>query len=353
MLIGLEHYKGKKILVVGHTGFKGAWLSRVLVLSGARVFGLSLPAEPGTLKSKIENLGLEKETFLDINSRLEIDNFFTKNTFEGVFHFAAQSLVIKSYDQPLETFITNVIGTAHILDSIINHKAASWVIVATTDKVYKNVEQSKGYKENDSLGGKDPYSASKAGTEMVVAAWQNLSNVLQSGVRIISVRAGNVIGGGDISENRLLPDLIKSFHENVDGKIRNPKSIRPWQHVLDPLNGYLKLGTSLIQKKGLSNSYNFGPGKSSKLTVKQIAELAAGFWGGGAKIVVDSGGNFPPESKLLWLNSKLAKRDLGWSNRLDAKEAVSWVIEWERLSIFQSHLQALDNQILKFFGSKK
>jgi len=353
MLIGLEHYKGKKILVIGHTGFKGAWLSRVLVLSGARVFGLSLPAEPGTLKSKIENLGLEKETFLDINSRLDIDNFFTENTFEGVFHFAAQSLVIKSYDQPLETFITNVIGTAHILDSIIKHKAASWVIVATTDKVYKNIEQRKGYKENDSLGGKDPYSASKAGTEMVVMAWQNLSNVSQAGVRIISVRAGNVIGGGDISENRLLPDLIKSFHQNIDGKIRNPKSIRPWQHVLDPLNGYLKLGIKLMLKKDLSNSYNFGPGKSSKLTVKQIAEFAAGFWGDRAKIVVDSGEKFPPESKLLWLNSKLAKRDLGWSNSLDAKEAVRWVMEWEKLSISQSHLQALDNQILKFFGSKK
>jgi len=353
MFIGLEHYKGKKILVIGHTGFKGAWLSRVLVLSGARVFGLSLPAEPGTLKSKIENLGLEKETFLDINSRLDIDNFFTENTFEGVFHFAAQSLVIKSYDQPLETFITNVIGTAHILDSIINHKAASWVIVATTDKVYKNIEQRKGYKENDSLGGKDPYSASKAGTEMVVMAWQNLSNVSQAGVRIISVRAGNVIGGGDISENRLLPDLIKSFHQNIDGKIRNPKSIRPWQHVLDPLNGYLKLGIKLMLKKDLSNSYNFGPGKSSKLTVKQIAEFAAGFWGDRAKIVVDSGEKFPPESKLLWLNSKLAKRDLGWSNSLDAKEAVRWVMEWEKLSISQSHLQALDNQILKFFGSKK
>jgi len=353
MLIGLEHYKGKKILVIGHTGFKGAWLSRVLVLSGARVFGLSLPAEPGTLKSKIENLGLEKETFLDINSRLDIDNFFTENTFEGVFHFAAQSLVIKSYDQPLETFITNVIGTAHILDSIINHKAASWVIVATTDKVYKNIEQRKGYKENDSLGGKDPYSASKAGTEMVVMAWQNLSNVSQAGVRIISVRAGNVIGGGDISENRLLPDLIKSFHQNIDGKIRNPKSIRPWQHVLDPLNGYLKLGIKLMLKKDLFNSYNFGPGKSSKLSVKQIAEFAAGFWGDGARIVVDSGEKFPPESKLLWLNSKLAKRDLGWSNSLDAKEAVRWVMEWEKLSISQSHLQALDNQILKFFGSKK
>jgi CDP-glucose 4,6-dehydratase len=353
MLNGLEHYNGKKILVIGHTGFKGAWLSRVLVLSGARVFGLSLPAEPGTLKSKIENLGLEKETFLDINSRLDIDNFFTENTFEGVFHFAAQSLVIKSYDQPLETFITNVIGTAHILDSIINHKAASWVIVATTDKVYKNIEQRKGYKENDSLGGKDPYSASKAGTEMVVMAWQNLSNVSQAGVRIISVRAGNVIGGGDISENRLLPDLVKSFHQNIDGKIRNPKSIRPWQHVLDPLNGYLKLGIKLMLKKDLSNSYNFGPGKSSKLTVKQIAEFAAGFWGDRAKIVVDSGEKFPPESKLLWLNSKLAKRDLGWSNSLDAKEAVRWVMEWEKLSISQSHLQALDNQILKFFGSKK
>jgi CDP-glucose 4,6-dehydratase len=352
MLIGLDRYKGKKVLVVGHTGFKGTWLSRVLVLSGARVFGLSLPPEPGTLKSKIENLGLEKETFLDINSRLEIDNFFSENSFEGVFHFAAQSLVIKSYNEPLETFLTNVIGTANILDSIIKHKSASWVVVATTDKVYKNVEKRKGYKENDSLGGKDPYSASKVGAEMVVMAWQNLSNVSQAGVRIISVRAGNVIGGGDISEHRLLPDLIKSFSQNIDGKIRNPKSLRPWQHVLDPLNGYLILGISLILKKDLSNSYNFGPGKSSKLTVMQIAEYAARFWGNKATIVVDSGEKFPPESKLLWLNSKLAKRDLGWSNSLDAKEAVRWVIEWEKLSITQSHLQALDKQILRFFGSK-
>lgn len=353
MLSGLEHYKGKKILVIGHTGFKGAWLSRVLVLGGARVFGLSLPAEPGTLKSKIENLGIEKEIFLDINSRLDIENFFTENSFEGVFHFAAQSLVIKSYDLPVETFMTNVIGTANVLNSILNHKAANWVIVATTDKVYKNVEQSKGYKENDSLGGKDPYSASKAGTEMVVMAWQNLSDVSQAGVRIISVRAGNVIGGGDISENRLLPDLIKSFRLNINGKIRNPNSIRPWQHVLDPLNGYLKLGIGLILKKDLSNSYNFGPGKSSKLTVKQIAEYAVRYWGDKANVVIDSGKKFPPESKLLWLNSKLAKRDLGWSNFLEAKEAVRWVIEWEKLSISQSHIQALDNQIFEFFGSKQ
>jgi CDP-glucose 4,6-dehydratase len=353
MLIGLEGYEGKKVLVIGHTGFKGTWLSRVLVLSGARVFGLSLPPEPGTLKSKIENLGMEKETYLDINSRLDIENFFTENSFEGVFHFAAQSLVIKSYDLPVETFMTNVIGTANVLDSIIKHKAANWVIVATTDKVYKNIEQSKGYKENDSLGGKDPYSASKAGTEMVVMAWQNLSDVSKTGVRIVSVRAGNVIGGGDISENRLLPDLIKSFRLNTNGKIRNPNSIRPWQHVLDPLNGYLKLGKGLIQKKDLSNSYNFGPGKSSKLTVKQIADYAVRYWGDRAKVVIDSGEKFPPESKLLWLNSKLAKRDLGWSNFLEAKDAVRWVIEWEKLSISQSHIQALDNQILEFFGSKQ
>jgi CDP-glucose 4,6-dehydratase len=352
MLIGLEGYKGKKVLIIGHTGFKGTWLSRVLVLSGARVFGLSLPPELGTLNSKIENLGLEKETFLDINSRSDIDHYFKENSFEGVFHFAAQSLVIKSYDQPLETFVTNVIGTAHILESILNYKAANWVIVATTDKVYKNIEQRKGYKEKDSLGGKDPYSASKVGTEMVVIAWQNLSNVLKTGIRIISVRAGNVIGGGDISENRLLPDLVKSFRQNINGKIRNPKSIRPWQHVLDPLSGYLKLGVSLMLKKELSDSYNFGPGKSSKLTVKQIAEFTVRYWGDGAKIVIDSGENFPPESNLLWLNSNLAKQDLGWSNILNAKEAVRWVVEWEKLSISQSPEQALDNQIFEFFGGK-
>lgn len=349
MLNELEAFKGKKILVTGHTGFKGTWLSRILILAGAEVYGLALAPENNSLYAQIENLGISESSIIDIRNRVEIENYFKTHKFEGVFHLAAQPLVIKSYKEPLETFDTNVMGTAHVLNAIIENDAAKWVLVITTDKVYKNVEKLEGYLEDEPLGGKDPYSASKAATEMVVSSWQNLASLKESKISIVSVRAGNVIGGGDSAENRLIPDLIRGFRKGEKISIRYPDAIRPWQHVLDPLNGYLTAAQKMMAGKKISHAFNFGPGEESKLTVKEMAEYACSQWEGNLGLDIQSDSSALPESGLLWLSSKLANLELGWSNRFEAKESIRLTIDWERESMKSSPLQALDKQICDFF----
>ena len=312
MLNPLSAFRGKKILVTGHTGFKGTWLSRTLVLAGAEVHGVALTPELGSIYSRIKDLGIQSSTILDIRNRKDVDTYFLNNKFDGVFHLAAQPLVLKSYDEPIETFETNVMGTAHLLDSIIVNDSAKWVLVVTTDKVYKNVEIEEGYTEEDALGGKDPYSASKSATEMVVNAWRAIAEYKESKIVLCAARAGNVIGGGDVGKNRLVPDLIRSFYENIPSVIRNPNSLRPWQHVLDPISGYLKIGQQLLSQESIASAYNFGPGNDSRLNVESVAKVACSMWEGNAGYVVKSEGHQPSESVLLWLSSERAYHDLGW-----------------------------------------
>jgi CDP-glucose 4,6-dehydratase len=350
MLERLSAFKGKRILITGHTGFKGTWLSRTLVLAGAEVYGIALKPEVGSIFSRINNLGIQNSTILDLRDRNGVNKYFQEKKFDGAFHLAAQPLVLKSYEEPVETFETNVIGTANILNSILQHDASKWVVVITTDKVYKNVEKLEGYSEDESLGGKDPYSASKAATEMVVSAWQTLASLKETKVTFVSVRAGNVIGGGDTADNRLIPDLIRGFKNSHKTIIRYPNAIRPWQHVLDPLSGYLMLGEKLIQEKRISNAYNFGPGEESKLTVQEMAEIACEQWQGNLGIDIQQDPNSLPESGLLWLSSDLANQELGWKNKLEAEEVIRWTIEWEHESMKSSPLEALDSQIKEFFG---
>jgi len=349
MLTELSDYRGKKILVTGHTGFKGAWLSRILVLAGAQVYGIALAPEQDSLFNKIEDLGITESSLIDIRGISALNEYFSKHKFDGVFHLAAQPLVIRSYDEPIETFGTNVMGTANLLQSIMVHNASPWTVVVTTDKVYKNIEKLNGYSEDEPLGGKDPYSASKAATEMVVSAWQNLGALQNPLFKVIAVRAGNVVGGGDTAANRLIPDLIRGFLSNTKTVIRFPKSIRPWQHVLDPLNGYLTVGSSLMAGKRVSPAYNFGPGDESKMTVQQMAEYACEQWQGNQGIEIKPDANALPESGLLWLSSDLALQELGWRNRFEAKEAIRWTIEWEHESMTLSPLKAMDRQINTFF----
>ena len=346
----LKEYSGKKILITGHTGFKGTWLARTLVLAGAEVYGLALKAESNSLFSLIDNLGLTESAILDIRNRTEVEDYFERHQFEGIFHLAAQPLVRRSYREPIETFETNVMGTAHILDSVVSNGCAEWIVVITTDKVYRNLEKMEGYVEDDALGGKDPYSASKAATEMVISAWQTIAGVRGKKIRIASARAGNVIGGGDMAEDRLIPDLIRSFRANTKAVIRNPASIRPWQHVLDPLNGYVSMGLALMQGRTISLAYNFGPGEESKLTVEEMAEYACAQWEGskGVEITIDS--QAPHEAGLLWLSSELAAKELGWSNRFEAREAIAWTLDWEKAAMQTSALAALDHQIHEFYG---
>lgn len=345
----LKDYSGKKILITGHTGFKGAWLARILVVAGAHVYGLALKAQANSLFDVAKDLGLKESTILDIRNRDEVEKYFATHKFDGVFHLAAQPLVRRSYKEPIETFDTNVMGTAHVLDSIVSNAASKWVVAITTDKVYRNVEKLEGYREVDPLGGKDPYSASKAATEMVISAWQTVASQRQDKIIICSARAGNVIGGGDSAEDRLVPDLIRSFHANTKTVIRNPDSLRPWQHVLDPLNGYLAMGSALMAGKSISPAYNFGPGDESKLTVEDMALYACKQWDGSQGIEIQVDDSAVHEAGLLWLSSELATKELGWSNRFEAKEAIRWTIEWEKDSMKTSPIAALDAQINRFY----
>ena len=349
----LKDYSGKKILVTGHTGFKGAWLSRILVLAGAEVYGLALAAETNSLFDVAGDLGLKESTILDIRDRNAVEKYFTTHRFDGIFHLAAQPLVRRSYKEPIETFDTNVMGTAHILNAAVSNKATKWVVAITTDKVYRNVEKLGGYSEDEPLGGKDPYSASKAATEMVVSAWQTIASHSDQKISICSARAGNVIGGGDTAEDRLIPDPIRGFHAGEKTIIRNPESIRPWQHVLDPLNGYLTIGSALMADREISRAYNFGPGEESKLTVEQMADYACTQWVGSQGVDIQIDPNAVHESGLLWLSSDLATRELGWSNRFEANEAIRWTLDWEKESMKSSPLSALDMQINRFYGEQQ
>jgi CDP-glucose 4,6-dehydratase len=257
----------------------------------------------------------------------------------------------RAYDQPIETFETNVLGTANLLQSVLNFQSSRWAIVITTDKVYENLELADGYSERDPLGGKDPYSASKAAAEMVVSAWRTIASHKKSDFVVSTARAGNVIGGGDHAANRLVPDLIRSFRTSTKAVIRNPASLRPWQHVLDPLRGYLLMGSKLLRSEKISPSYNFGPSESSKLTVMDVANAAASLWPGNKGIEIQIDTLAFHESKLLWLCSDLAEKELGWRNHFDAIESIRMTVEWERLSA-TSAVSALDVQISQYFWEK-
>lgn len=346
-----DDYAGKKILVTGHTGFKGTWLTRILVSAGAEVYGLSLSPEENSLFSKIPNCDLKQSVYGDIRDKKFLDNYFKEHTFDGIFHLAAQALVGRAYDQPIETFETNVLGTANLLQSVLNFQSSRWAIVITTDKVYENLELADGYSERDPLGGKDPYSASKAAAEMVVSAWRTIASHKKSDFVVSTARAGNVIGGGDHAANRLVPDLIRSFRTSTKAVIRNPASLRPWQHVLDPLRGYLLMGSKLLRSEKISPSYNFGPSESSKLTVMDVANAAASLWPGNKGIEIQIDTLAFHESKLLWLCSDLAEKELGWRNHFDAIESIRMTVEWERLSA-TSAVSALDVQISQYFWEK-
>jgi CDP-glucose 4,6-dehydratase len=350
-VIDLKIYSGKRVLVTGHTGFKGTWLSQILIEAGADVYGISLKPERDSLYSLIPKLELKKSVYLNINNAKKLDKEINKIDPHLVFHLAAQPLVRKSYKDPIETFQTNVMGTANTLDSSFKGKSISGIVAITTDKVYRNSETLDGYREDDPLGGTDPYSASKSASEMVITAWQNIS-ASKNGVPIVAARSGNVIGGGDRAEDRLIPDLIRSFRSGTKAQIRNPNSIRPWQHVLDPLSGYLIIGSKLLKNQATSKSYNFGPSLNSKLTVAQMADEACSNWPNNNGWEIKKQEDSFSESKLLLLSSQRANEELGWESKLSAKEAVKWTIEWESSLNKNNALDLINSQIQKFKAIK-
>ena len=341
-------FSNKKILVTGHTGFKGFWLSRILVLLGADVYGLAQEPLPGSLYSKEPNIGLKRSDLLDIRNYSQLKSYIVNNEFDGIFHLAAQSLVLDAFEHPRATFETNFMGTVNLFESILESNSRPWIVAITTDKVYKNFEKLHGYHEEDALGGADPYSASKSAMEMAIYSYRIISKAKRKKIKIVSARSGNVIGGGDVSKNRLLPDLIKSFLANEIAEIRNPNSIRPWQHVLDPLFGYLLIAQNLINDSQTDEAYNFGPSESSRITVMEVAKIAIEAWPTEVSFKVNKQENAMPETVFLWLNSEKARKDLGWQNKLDAIEAIKWTIEWEIEARKGVLLDSIDKQIQRY-----
>ncbi len=344
-----SYYKGKKVFVTGHTGFKGAWFITWLHLLGAKVKGYSLPPEDDNSLFSIISPHIEFENiFGDILDKKKLQTELENFQPDFVFHLAAQALVRRSYEIPAETFEVNVAGTANVLEAVNKLPGKCTVVIVTTDKVYENRETDYHYKEEDVLGGYDPYSASKAAAEIVVSSFRNsffnIKNYSVHQKAIVSARAGNVIGGGDRSTDRIIPDIIRSLENNIPVEVRNPLAVRPWQHVLEPLNGYLLAGMLLDTDAGIfSGAYNFGPLANDHLPVKELVEKAIEYWGSGTWADKSDPGQ-PHEAGLLQLDITKAKKILNWHPKLTSKEAVEWTINWYKQSpvnIFQFTLDQI------------
>lgn len=320
-------YKNKKVLITGATGFKGTWLSIWLNKLGAEVIGYSLKAS--TFPSIFDICNMENRItniIGDIRDYTNLLSTIDKYKPDVVFHLAAQPLVRQSYKEPIDTYSTNVMGTVNVLESIRKSNSIQVVVVVTTDKCYENKEWVYGYRENDHLGGYDPYSSSKGCAELIVSSYRN-SFYNEEGIALASARAGNVIGGGDWAEDRLIPDFIRAVSEDRSVVIRNPLATRPWQHVLEPLSGYLKLGALMLQnKKKYSSAWNFGPRDRDVLSVEEILNLSIDCFGKGS-IKLDEGDN-PHEANLLKLDISKAMSSLKWKPVYDANQAIKKTMNW-------------------------
>lgn len=320
--LDLKFWKDKKVLITGATGFKGSWLSLMLYFLGAKVTGYSL--QPPTDPSMFKMLDLDMYILYVKNNILNLSPLketVKKHNFDIVFHLAAQPLVIDSYKDPIGTYMTNVIGTANVLEAIRNSPTIKSVVVVTTDKCYDNKEWEWSYRENDVLGGYDPYSNSKACAELVVDSYRKsfLSNI-----GIATARAGNVIGGGDFSPNRLVPDCIRAINKNQTVEVRNLNSVRPWQHVLEPLWGYILLAEKLwISPKQFSEAWNFGPNEINNKTVEYVVNYLC-------NKVYSEINNSTHEANFLKLDSSKAKTRLNWHPKLTLDDALEMTLEWNR-----------------------
>jgi CDP-glucose 4,6-dehydratase len=328
-----DAYKGKKVFLTGHTGFKGAWMLKTLSLLGAEVKGYALdPLTKDDLFHLIDGNSICTSVIADLRDKKRLETELISFQPDFVFHLAAQPLVRLSYEIPSETFEVNAIGTAHVLDAVRLLEKKCDVVLITTDKVYHNNEWIYPYRETDRLGGFDPYSASKACAELVIDSYRNsffnIKNHAQHQKGIAVARAGNVIGGGDWSQDRLIPDIAKAFALEKPVVIRNPQSVRPWQHVLEPVVGYLLLGVSLAnQPVQFSQAYNFGPHLSDALPVEEMLKLAIQSWGKGEYVVEKVEGQ-PHEAGLLKLDISKAIAELKWQPKMNAQQAVSMTMDW-------------------------
>ena len=323
-------FKNKTVLVTGHTGFQGTWLSLWLKLLGSNVIGYSL--EPPTRPSLFEIVSLEndiKHIIGDLRDKDRLSDIINQNKPEIIFHLGAQALVRKSYTEPLETLETNIIGTANLLESIRDCPSIKVVVIITSDKCYDNTNDQYPHTENDPMGGFDPYSASKGAAELITSSYRNSFFNSKNAAKIATTRAGNVIGGGDWAEDRLIPDSIRALMEDQSVEIRNPDAKRPWQYVLESISGMLWLATKMHAEDKFNEAWNFGPDMNDGcLQVEDIVNRTIKYWNSKSTIKIQNNPNTLYESESLLLDSSKANQRLGWKNVFSIDQALSETIEW-------------------------
>jgi CDP-glucose 4,6-dehydratase len=343
-LVIADFYKGKRVFVTGHTGFKGSWLCLWLTRLGAQVTGYAL--DPPTSPSLFELSGLENlvhSHIADIRNAEKLSSVMLEATPEIIFHMAAQPLVRDSYKIPVETYSTNVMGTVHLLEAVRKCPSVRSVVNVTTDKCYESREWDRGYRENDRLGGFDPYSSSKACSELVTAAYRssyfNPATYSEHGVAIATARAGNVIGGGDWAADRLIPDVVRSMLAGEEVRIRNPHSIRPWQHVLEPLSGYLALAQKLYESgPEYGEGWNFGPSDDDSKPVEWIVRRMCELKGNDARYEIEVGAH-PHEAHYLKLDCSKTRMRLCWHPKWNLNQALTSILEWLEVYSFDGDIR--------------
>ncbi|MDP9203389.1 MAG: CDP-glucose 4,6-dehydratase [Gemmatimonadota bacterium] len=348
-------WRGRSVFLTGHTGFKGSWLTLWLHELGAIVHGYALdpPTNPALFHvARIEAI-LSSGRRANLLDLAELETAISATRPEIVFHLAAQPLVRQSYLDPVGTLLTNIIGTANVLEATRKVDSVQAVVLVTTDKVYANENAAREFREADTLGGNDLYSASKAAAEIVAASYRASFFTGSRGhrARVATARAGNVIGGGDWAVDRLIPDCLRSFEGSIPVPLRCPNSVRPWQHVLEPLAGYIRLAERLCSDNGgkYATAWNFGPASSDEATVREVAAAAARIWGDGAKVEHSSGNEDPPEAHVLRLNSAAARAKLGWKPRWSLERALQRTVEWHRCWLQGADMDAVTRSQIRAF----
>ncbi len=329
VVVNHDFWQDRRVLLTGHTGFKGAWLALWLDQLGAEVTGLALdpPSSPSLFDAADVEDALSRHVIGDIRNFETVTRVMNAHQPDIVLHLAAQSLVVPSYDHPIDTYMTNVMGTAHVLEAARQCPSVRVVLNVTTDKCYENQEWHWGYREGDPMGGHDPYSSSKGCSELLTASYSRSYFSDTSSVRLASARAGNVIGGGDWADHRIIPDFMRAVLAGEPLVVRNPDAIRPWQHVLEPLSGYLTLAERLFRGRDVVGAWNFGPFDNDARTVGWIADRLTERWPG-ASWQTTGDGERPHEATYLKLDCSKARAELGWSPRLDLSGALDWIVEW-------------------------
>ena len=347
--IMLDFYKNKKVFITGHTGFKGTWLCRILLQAGAEITGFAL--EPPTIPSLFGQTKTKDHIYSvagDVRSRETLIKAVRDSKPDILFHLAAQPLVRLSYREPAETYETNVMGTVNVLEALRLTPGIRSFVNVTTDKVYENKEWCWGYRENENLCGYDPYSSSKSCGELVTYSYRNSFFAGNGAPAVSAARSGNVIGGGDYAEDRIIPDCIRAVKDGKEITVRNPGSIRPYQHVLECLSGYLLLAEKQYSNKSLEGSYNFGPDEESCISTGQLAGLFCAAWGYGASWRVQGDGG-PHEANFLKLDCAKAKAVLGWKPKWDIKTATEKTVEFAKAVASNEQITCIERQIKEYF----